>query len=131
VAAQRLHVLDILVERIFGGVAAGGTALAAMVEIDELHPLGQWGQDRLEAAVIAARPAMDDEGDRALAHAWTVGHQAGAIDVEIDLGVSDLGPHGWLHRTLVGDRSLAHPHAAGPVKLPRVFFVDFRYSMPP
>src|SRR5258708_27553972 len=63
--AQRLHVLDILVERIFAGVAAGGTPLAAMVEIDELHALGERGQDRLEAAVIAARPAMDDKGYRA------------------------------------------------------------------
>ena len=39
--AQRLHVLDVLVERVAGDVAARRAALAAMVEVDELHPLGE------------------------------------------------------------------------------------------
>ena len=37
-------------------------ALAAMVEIDHLHRRGQRRIARLEAAVVAARPAMDGEG---------------------------------------------------------------------
>jgi hypothetical protein len=43
--------------------------------------------------VVGARSAVDDEGDRSLAHARPVRHQAHAIDVKVDFGVADSGSH--------------------------------------
>src|SRR5205814_3544724 len=106
VKAQRLHVLDVLVERVFGGVAAGGAALTSMVEIDELHALGERRKGRLETAVVATGSAVNEESGRALAHARAVRDETGAIDVEIDLGISDLRPHGWLQGIAISDRGL-------------------------
>jgi len=92
-AAQRLHVLDILVQGVARRVATAGAALAAMVEIDQLHVPGQRAHARLEAAVVRAGAAMDQEAGRPLAHRAAVRHQPGAVDVEIDLGVADTGAH--------------------------------------
>ncbi len=93
VPAQRLHVLDVLVERVLGGVAARRAALTAVVEIDELHALGERRHHRLEAAVIAAGAAVDHKGDRLLAHDAAIRHQPHAFDIEVDLGIAELGAH--------------------------------------
>jgi hypothetical protein len=71
--AQRLHVLDVFVQRVAGRVAAGRAALAAVVEHSSLHRVGQRAEGGLEAGVVAARAAVDDESHRALAHARAVG----------------------------------------------------------
>jgi len=86
VTPQRLHVLDILVERVSGGVALGRPAIAAMVEIDQLHPVRECAHRRLVAGVVAARTAVDQEGHGLFPHARPVGRQAHALDVEVDLG---------------------------------------------
>ena len=91
--AQRLHVLDILVEVPALRVLLAGTPLAAMVEIDELHPLRERRVAWLEATVVPARAAMDHHRDRALAHRVAIGHQPHAFHVEIDLGPTDAGAH--------------------------------------
>ena len=83
--AQRLHVLDILVNMILGDIAARRTALPAMVEIDELHTLAERIEAGLQIGMVAAGAAMDDEGRRLLAHARTIGDQTRAFDVEIDV----------------------------------------------
>ena len=114
--AQGLHVLDVLVQRVARRVAAGRTSLAAVVEVDQLHRVGQRAEGGLEAGVVASRAAVDDEGHRPLAHVRPVGHQAGALDVEVDLGVADLQSHrespagaaGW------GDASLSSPAGRAP-----------------
>ena len=67
-----------------------------MVEIDELHPVGERREARLQAAMVGAGAAMDEEGRRLLAHARSVRDEAHPVDVEIDLGVSNAGAHGFL-----------------------------------
>ena len=91
---QRLHVLHVLVERVFGRIAACRSALAAMVEIDELHPLRERREGGLEAGVVGSGAAVDDERDRALAHGTPFGHQTHALDIEIELRIPHLGAHG-------------------------------------
>ena len=66
--AKCLHILDVLVERVERRVAAGGAALAAMVEIHQLHVIGEWRQGGLEPRMVAARPAVNNHGDGPLSH---------------------------------------------------------------
>jgi len=49
----------------------------------QLHPLGERAEHRLEAGMVAARSAMDEKADAPFGHACAVGHQAHALDVEI------------------------------------------------
>jgi hypothetical protein len=93
-AAQRLHVGDILIQHVAFGIAARRAALAAVVEEDELHRLGQRAERGLQVAVVVSRAAMDDESDRPLAHARPVRNEPGSDHVEIDLGISHTCQHG-------------------------------------
>ena len=87
--AQRLHILDILVKRVFLRIAGRRAALATVVEIDELHPLRERREGRLEARVVTARAAVDNEGGRPFGHAGAIRHQAHALHIEIEFGVTD------------------------------------------
>ena len=91
--AQRFHVLDVLVEHIFADVAARRAALAAMVEEQELESVGQRRERRLHAGMVGAGAAVNDEGDRFLAHLRSVGDQPGPDDVEVDFGIAELCAH--------------------------------------
>lgn len=92
--AQRLHVGDVLIERPARGVViAGGAALAAMVEIDELGGVREGREQRLVAGMIRPRPAMDEEQHGLFAHRRAVGDQARALDIEIEASVANGGVH--------------------------------------
>jgi len=55
--------------------------MAALVEVDDLGDVGQLREGRLEARVVVARPAVQQQG-RLVAHRGAIGHQAGAFDVD-------------------------------------------------
>ena len=74
-------------------LAAGRAPAFALVEIDELHALGQWREGGLEAGVVAARPAMDQESHRALAHPCAIGDEPHSFDVEEEFGATDRRSH--------------------------------------
>ena len=69
-------------------------AVAAVVVADDLGHVGQAREGRLEAAVVEARPAVQQHQGGLLPHEGAVGHQAGALDVdeEADAGF-DLDAH--------------------------------------
>ncbi len=91
--AQRLHVFNVLVQRVTGGIAAPGPALAAVVEVDQLHDVGERRHGGFEPGMVSARAAMGDHGCGALAHGRAVRHQPGAFHVEKQRRVSDESEH--------------------------------------
>ena len=54
--------------------------------------------------MVAARATVDHHGRRALAHRGAVRRQAGALDIEVERGISDMGEHraSWQDRTTGG-----------------------------
>ncbi len=90
---QCLHVGHVLVQRVAGRVSLIRAALPAVIEIDKLQALGEAAHSRLEAGVIAARTAVNDHGGGTFAHDWAIGHQAGALDIEVDARPVDRGEH--------------------------------------
>jgi hypothetical protein len=93
VLAQRFHVRDVLIERVGGGIAARGAALATMIEVDELHVRGERRECRLETGMISTGAAMNEEGHGPLAHRGALGHQPRSFHVEVDLGITNLRAH--------------------------------------
>src|SRR5436190_1255585 len=62
-----------------------------MIDVDQLHPLGQRREGRLETGMIAARPAVQQEGRRPLSHAGAVRHEARPLAIQVpDDVLSDL-----------------------------------------
>ena len=88
VLSQGFHVFDVLVERVEGFIAAGRSALSAVVKVNQLELFAQGLEGGFEIAVLAAGPAVDDQGGALVAHAGSIGHQPHAVNVKIDLGVA-------------------------------------------
>ena len=91
--AQCLHVLDVFIQRVGGGIAARGTAVTAMVEVNELHVLGERRERRLETGVVGAGTAVNDQGYGPFAHCGAIRYQPSPFDVEVDLGITNLRAH--------------------------------------
>ena len=68
--------------------------MAAVIEVHDLRDVGQTREQRLEAGVVVAWPAVQQQQGRLLAHARTVSHEAGALDIdeETDTGL-DFNAH--------------------------------------
>src|SRR4051795_2738104 len=64
-----------------------------MVHVHQLHPLGQRREGRLEAGVIAAGAAVEQEGCWPLDELWAVWDEGRSLDVEEDLGVTNPCAH--------------------------------------
>jgi hypothetical protein len=64
IPAQRFQILDVVIERIGRGIAVRVASVTAVVEVDELHVRGQWGERRLEAGVVGTGTAVTEEGHR-------------------------------------------------------------------
>src|SRR4051812_14829985 len=64
-----------------------------MVDVDQLHLVGEGRQPGFVVAVVAAGPAVDDEGDRLLDHAGTIGYEPRALDVEPDFCAANARFH--------------------------------------
>jgi hypothetical protein len=96
-ASECLHVLDVFVEgeasRVGVRIGAAGPALSPMIEVNQLGHVGERAHGRFEAAVIATRATMDDEGDGAFAHDGAVRDETGAFDVEVEAGAANGGIH--------------------------------------
>jgi hypothetical protein len=90
---QRLHVLDVFIQGVGGRIAACGTAVTAVVEVDDLHVLGKRRERRLETRVVSAGTAVNDQGYGPFAHRGAIRYQLGPFDVEVDLGITNLRAH--------------------------------------
>ena len=73
-----------------------GSALPAMVDIDELHFVGQGIERRFVVAVVATGTAVQDEGDRLFHHARAIGNQTRAVDIEPDFSPANTRLHSIL-----------------------------------
>jgi hypothetical protein len=112
VSSTRRKRAEMLSGMMHGTRGARRAPLAAMVEIDKLHALGERREARLETRVIAARSAMDHQGRRPLHHAVAVGHQPAPLDVEVDLGPANPGAHAILPKAMRDFSASAATHAA-------------------
>jgi hypothetical protein len=64
-----------------------------MVEVNELHVLGERRERRLETRVIGAWTAVNDQGYGPFTHRGAIRHQPRPFDVEVDLGITNLRAH--------------------------------------
>ena len=81
------------IQGVGGGITARGTAVTAVIEVNELHVLGKWRERRLETGVVSAGTAVNDQGYGSFAHRGAIRHQPHPFDVEVDLGVTNLRAH--------------------------------------
>ncbi|MBA2332788.1 MAG: hypothetical protein H0V94_08375 [Actinobacteria bacterium] len=74
-----------------GRVAAPASTL---IQVDDLSLRDEQRADlHLEEAMIEARPGMEEQNGRALAHPRAFRHELGAVDVEVKPRVGDRNAH--------------------------------------
>jgi hypothetical protein len=97
--AELHHVVGEGVQRPLGRGAPVAAAVAAVVDIDDLRHVGQAAEQRLEAAVVVARAAMQQHERGLLTQLRAVGHEAGAFDVDKEAHAGfDGDEHGFRKR---------------------------------
>lgn len=90
---KALTIVGPMVEGPAVGRSAVAAALAARVEINELDDIGKWGEIRLEAGMVEARGAVEEDGGRDFAHSRAFGVEFCALDIEEEFGVANLYTH--------------------------------------
>jgi phosphoglucosamine mutase len=95
--AERVQVVDVVVERIVGRVAKAAASTAAVIDVDELRHVAKGRRGGLETGVVPARPAVQEKQHRPLDHPVPVRDQPRAVHIEINLRTADLGAHGRFH----------------------------------
>src|ERR1700722_11953776 len=89
ILAQRLHVLDVLVEVIFIRITARRTTVAAMVKIHKLHSFCEPRVSCLSRRVIYARTTMYKKGRGPFVHARAVYSKRSTIYIKVDFGITN------------------------------------------
>ena len=74
-------------------IAAIAAPVAAMVEIDDLRDLREPREVGLEVRMVEARPAMQQDHRRHLAHLRAVGPQLRAFDIEEQANIANIYSH--------------------------------------
>jgi hypothetical protein len=67
-----------------------------VINVNELHVLGEGREMRFEVGVVHAGTAVEDEADFLLLHGRSLGYEPGSLDVEVDLDAIDLRVHAIL-----------------------------------
>jgi hypothetical protein len=68
-------------------------AIAAMVELNDLHDVGELRVGGLEERMIAARTAVQQKHRRHLTHPRPIGAQLGPFDIEEQPATANINPH--------------------------------------
>ena len=92
--AERADIVGAHLEGPVRGIVAARPTVVAQVEVDDLGELGQPRRVRLEVGVVvAARPAVETDDGRPLAHPRAVGDERRPLDIEPEVRPVDRDPH--------------------------------------